>query len=49
MNIPVGKKYETEKFFSEAIRFLLKVFLTPVPKLSRGKIRDLEQGRRQRR
>ena len=46
MNIPVGKKYETEKFFSEAIRFLLKVFLTPVPKLSRGKIRDLEQGRR---
>ena len=39
MNFPVGKKYETDNFFSEAIRFLLNVFLTPAPKLSNRKIK----------
>ena len=29
---------KTDNFFSEAIRFLLNVFLTPAPKLSNRKI-----------
>ena len=37
MNIPVGKKYKSENFFSEAITFWLNVFLTPVLKLSNRK------------
>ena len=38
MNIPVGKKISIGELFSEAIRFRLKVFLTPVPKLSNRRI-----------
>ena len=34
MNIPVSKKISIGELFSEAITFWLKVFLTPVPKLT---------------